>query len=101
MKKMLILLALPGSMSNGRLHAEAYRWKGLSHAPETQHMTDAGISYKHNSMGTKPGDTPCYNMCWVASASNVIAWWQDQGEENCALIIPENTREDEKERTLL
>lgn len=91
MKKTLTLLALLGTIAATTLFAgEEVWWTGVTHDPETHTMEGAITTYKLLS--------PTYNtdsdMCWVASACNVIAWWQDRVEENGALIIPESAPRD-------
>ena len=100
MKKTLTLLALLGTLATTTLSAKEVWWKGVTSDPETQMMDGAITTYKYNPYaGGADSD-----MCWVASACNVIAWWQDRVEENGALIIPEGTPRDYKiydvERTL-
>ena len=99
MKKTLTLLTLLGAIATAPLNAKEVWWKGVTHDPETQMMEGAITSYKHNPYAGEDSE-----MCWVAAASNVIAWWQDRVEENGALIIPEEAPRGynvfEKERTL-
>ena len=105
MKKTLTLLALlmiagPQAMADTTAPREVW-WNGVTHDPTTRKMEGAITTYKYN---TYPGVNSDSGMCWVASACNLIAWWQDRVEENGALIIPEGTPRDYKifdvERTL-
>ncbi len=94
MKKSLLLMALLGSMTAAPLSAEDIWWQGVEATPAPNGgyaLSGATATYKHNPGGTNPGDTPDYNMCWGVSAANQIAWWQEQMEQNGALIIPEGT----------
>ncbi len=99
MKKTLTLLTLLGAIATAPLNAKEVWWKGVTHDPETRKMEGAITTYKH----LYPGDSDS-GMCWVAAACNVIAWWQDQVEQNGALIIPKEAPRDydvfEKERHL-
>ncbi|MDO4818673.1 MAG: hypothetical protein Q3986_09635 [Akkermansia sp.] len=99
MKRTLTLLTLMGAIAAAPLNAREVWWKGVTRDPETQMMEGAITSYKHNPYAGEDSE-----MCWVAAASNVIAWWQDRVEENGALIIPEEAPRGynvfEKERTL-
>ena len=93
MKKTLTLLALLGALTSAPLRAEDIWWPGVEGTPSEYGGYDlkgATATYKHNSSGTNPGDTPDYDMCWGVTAANQIAWWQEQVEQNGALIIPEN-----------
>ena len=93
MKKTLTLLALLGALSSAPLSAEDIWWPGVEGTPSEYGGYDlkgATATYKHNSSGTNPGDTPDYDMCWGVTAANQIAWWQEQMEQNGALIIPKN-----------
>ena len=93
MKKTLTLMALLGALSSAPLSAEDIWWPGVEATPSEYGGYDlkgATATYKHNSSGTNPGDTPDYDMCWGVTAANQIAWWQEQVEQNGALIIPEN-----------
>lgn len=105
MKKTLTLLALlmiagPQAMADTTAPREVW-WNGVTHDPTTRKMEGAITTYKYN---TYPGVNSDSGMCWVASACNLLAWWQDRVEENGALIIPEGTPRDYKifdvERTL-
>lgn len=105
MKKPLTLLALlmiagPQAMADTTAPREVW-WNGVTHDPTTRKMEGAITTYKYN---TYPGVNSDSGMCWVASACNLLAWWQDRVEENGALIIPEGTPRDYKifdvERTL-
>lgn len=93
MKKTLTLMALLGSLTSAPLSAEDIWWPGVEGTPSEYGGYDlkgATATYKHNSSGTNPGDTPDYDMCWGVTAANQIAWWQEQMEQNGALIIPKN-----------
>ena len=93
MKKTLTLLALlmiagPQAMADTTAPREVW-WNGVTHDPTTHKMEGAITTYKH----LYPGDDDS-GMCWVAAACNVIAWWQDQVEQNGALIIPKEAPRD-------
>ena len=93
MKKTLTLLALlmiagPQAMADTTAPREVW-WTGVTHDPETHKMEGAITTYKHYYAGDSDSD-----MCWVAAASNVIAWWQDRVEQNGALIIPKDAPRD-------
>lgn len=79
MKKTLFLLAT--LLAPLAAQAETIWTAGVIEGAPSTYYT----AYKHN-----PSYGWDHNMCWAVSASNVIAWWQDQVTQSGAYILPED-----------
>ena len=87
MKKTLAIATLLGALNATAPANATEHWaKGVTFDKTTKMATGAYTSYKHNAVS---GDDS--ELCWAASAANLIAWWQDRTEENGAIIIPNGT----------
>ncbi len=87
MKKTLAIAALLGVLYASVPCSATIHWAdGVTCDLTTGMATGAYTSYKHNAVY---GDDS--QLCWAASAANLIAWWQDRVEENGAIIIPNGT----------
>ena len=87
MKKTLTIAALLGILYASVPCSATIHWAdGVTCDLTTGMATGAYTSYKHNAVS---GDDS--QLCWAASAANLIAWWQDRVEENGAIIIPDGT----------
>ena len=90
MKKTLAIAALLGVLYASVPCSATIHWAdGVTCDLTTGMATGAYTSYKHNAVY---GDDS--QLCWAASAANLIAWWQDQVEQNGALIIPKDAPRD-------
>lgn len=87
MKKTLTLISLLGLGSLEAVESGQYWVTGVTYNEETSSITGGYTAYKHTpSSGPNAED---HLMCSAVSASNVIAWWQDEVERNGAVIVPD------------
>ena len=87
MKKTLALIMILGLGSLEAVEPGQYWVTGVTYDEATSTITGGYTAYKHTpSSGVNAED---HLMCSAVSASNVIAWWQDEVERNGAVIVPD------------